>query len=116
MVKGRAYEGDTGALYTLHEVMKTLLRILAPISPFITDKIWRDVYGGSVHEEQLPEAREEWESEFRRLTPELIEFNSRIWKGKKDQGLSLNEPLVGVLLPESLEPFKADLTKMHKIS
>jgi len=115
MVKGRAYEGDTGAQYTLHEVVRTLLRMLAPITPFSTDRIWREVYGGSVHEQQLPVARTDWESDMRRFTPELIDFNSRIWKDKKDKGLSLNEPLAGVVIPDSLKPFGADLARMHKI-
>ncbi len=115
MVKGRVYEGDTGAKYTLHEVLKVLLRILAPITPFCTDRIWRDVYGGSVHDEEMPEAREEWGSELKRLTPELLEFNAHIWKDKKDQNLSLKEPLENVVIPESLKPFESDLVKMHNI-
>ncbi len=115
MVKGRAYEGDTGAKYTLHEVLKVLLRILAPVTPFCTDRIWRDVYSGSVHDERMPEAKEDWESELKRLTPELLEFNARIWKDKKDQNLSLKEPLEGVVIPESLKPFESDLVRMHNI-
>lgn len=49
------------------------------------------------------------------LTPELVEFNARIWKDKKDQGLDINEPLEGGVIPESLKPFEADLVRMHKI-
>jgi len=115
MVKGRAYEGDTGARFTLNEVMKALLRILAPITPFSTDKMWREVYGGSVHDQAMPEARPDWETGMRGLTQGLIEFNSKVWKDKKDRGLSLNEPLEGVVTPDSLKPFEADLVKMHKI-
>jgi valyl-tRNA synthetase len=115
MVKGRAYEGDTGARFTLNEVMKTLLRILAPITAFSTDKMWREVYGGSVHDQAMPEARTDWENDLRRLTQGLIEFNSKVWKDKKDRGLSLNEPLQGVTIPENLKPFEADLVRMHKI-
>ncbi|MFQ5838652.1 MAG: valine--tRNA ligase, partial [Thermoplasmata archaeon] len=43
MVKFRAYEGDPGCVHTLHTVLRTLLRLLAPICPFITDYIWREV-------------------------------------------------------------------------
>jgi hypothetical protein len=42
-------------------------------------------------------------------TPELVEFNARIWKDKKDQGLDINEPLEGVVIPESLKPFRLTL-------
>jgi hypothetical protein len=48
------------------------------------------------------------------LTPELVEFDARIWTDKKDQGLDINEPLEGVVIPESLKPFEADLVRMHK--
>ncbi|MCK4496871.1 MAG: class I tRNA ligase family protein, partial [Candidatus Aenigmarchaeota archaeon] len=47
-----SYEGSDrkSAQYTLLEVMENLLRALAPISPFITDHIYRDLFSGkSVH-------------------------------------------------------------------
>ena len=45
-------------------------------------------------------------------TPELVAFNARIWKDRKDQGLDINEPLEGVVIPESLKLFEADLVRM----
>src|SRR5438105_3122601 len=54
MVKARAYEGDTGARWTLHACLRDFLRLLAPIAPFSTDKLWRAMYGGSVHTETFP--------------------------------------------------------------
>src|SRR5213594_2623109 len=58
MVKARAYEGDTGARWTLHACLRDLVRLLAPVTPFSTDKIWRSVYGGSVHAERFPLPRD----------------------------------------------------------
>lgn len=37
----RFWSGDPGALSTLHECLQTLTRLLAPITPFITDRVWR---------------------------------------------------------------------------
>jgi hypothetical protein len=45
-------------------------------------------------------------------TPELVAFNARIWKDRKDQGLDINEPLEGVVILESLKLFEADLVRM----
>ncbi|KXH71022.1 MAG: hypothetical protein AM326_12100 [Candidatus Thorarchaeota archaeon SMTZ-45] len=115
MVKSRAYEGDSGAQYVLHEILRTVLRILAPITPFITDRLWREIYESSVLDETIPESKSEWHSELNRFTLELTSFNTRIWKDKKDQGLSLNESLEGVVIPDSLKPFETDLIRMHKI-
>ncbi len=115
MVKHRAYDGDPAALRVLHHVLRDLLRLLAPISPFITDIIWREMYGGSVHREALPTAEEGEGTEWLALTPVLLDFNSSVWKEKKEKGLALREGLDGVTLPEELRPFADDLSRMHHI-
>ncbi|HEY7587397.1 MAG TPA: valine--tRNA ligase [Thermoplasmata archaeon] len=116
MVKARAYEGDTGALWTLHACLKDFLRLLAPIIPFSTDTIWREVYGGSVHEERLPMPRDGIPASRLEATEPLTAFNSDIWKAKQDKGFSLNVELKGVAIPDSLKPFEADLRRMHHLA
>ena len=116
MVKARAYEGDDGAVYTLHAVLQDLLRLLAPIVPFCTDKIWRDVYGGSVHGELLPSIRAGVREELTALTPEIEAFNSNVWQAKKDRGIALGQPIEGVSIPESLQRFADDLRRMHRLA
>ncbi len=115
MVKFRAYEGDAACTQTLHTVLRNLLRLLAPICPFITDQIWRELYGRSVHIELLPEPRDEWDTRLKQLTPALVDFNSSIWKQKKEKGIALKEDISGVVLPKELVPFAEDLSKMHNI-
>ena len=116
MVKARAYEGDSGALWTLHTCLRDLLRVLAPITPFSTDLIWREVYGGSVHAERLPLPRDGIPASRLELTEPLVAFDSEVWKAKRDRGLSLNVPLTGVAIPEGLKPFEADLRRMHRLA
>jgi valyl-tRNA synthetase len=113
MVKHRAYEGDESALYSLHEVLRTVLRLLAPICPFITDRIFRDVYGRTVHRESLPEPKGAWDME-EKPTEKILEFNSLIWKQKKEKALSLNSEFKGEI-PEALAPFAEDLKAMHHL-
>ena len=116
MVKARAYEGDDGAVYTLHAVLQDLLRLLAPIVPFCTDKIWREVYGGSVHGELLPSLRAGVREELTKLTSEIEAFNSMVWQAKKDKGVALGQPIEGIEIPASLQRFAEDLKRMHRIA
>ena len=39
----RFWQGDTAALATLHEVLRTLTLLMAPFTPFITERIWQDL-------------------------------------------------------------------------
>ncbi|MEV0562623.1 isoleucine--tRNA ligase [Dactylosporangium sp. NPDC050588] len=39
----RFWRGDPAALATLHEVVTTVTLLLAPIVPFITERVWQDV-------------------------------------------------------------------------
>ncbi len=115
MAKSRAYQGDSGSLYALHQCLRTMLKILAPITPFITEKIWLEIYGGEVHKEKMPESSKEKMSPLSEVTDQLLEFNSGMWKTKKDQGMSLKAELAGVEIPEALKPFEEDLVVMHNL-
>ena len=115
MVKARAYEGDTGARWTLHACLRDILRLLAPIIPFSTDAIWRSVHGGSVHAETFPMPRDGIPASRADFTEGLVAFNADVWKRKRDQGLSLNVELPGVEVPGGLKPFETDLRRMHHL-
>jgi isoleucyl-tRNA synthetase len=39
----RFWNGDASALATLHETLDVLTRLLAPLTPFITERVWQDV-------------------------------------------------------------------------
>ena len=49
------------------------------------------------------------------ITDDLIDFNSRIWKMKKDRGLSLKSEISDVEVPASLVDLQTSLTTMHSI-
>lgn len=120
MTKGRTY-GDTGsekdrdaARYTLHRVMRSILLLLAPIIPHVTDHIWRKLYGTkTIHLEQFPKV-----SGYKLpagVTQTLVDFNVQVWKAKRDKGVALKEP-IQVEVPKKLKPYLADLTRMHHIT
>jgi valyl-tRNA synthetase len=120
MTKGRAY-GDTGnqqereaALYTLHHVMRSILLLMAPITPHIADHIWRKLYGKeTIHLEQFPSANGYRVS--KAASQALMEFNVEVWKTKREKGLALKEP-IQVSVPKKLKPYLADLSRMHHIT
>ncbi|MFD1860009.1 isoleucine--tRNA ligase [Aeromicrobium camelliae] len=39
----RFWRGDTAALATLHEVLEVVTRLLAPLVPFIAERVWQDL-------------------------------------------------------------------------
>ncbi|MFC9604487.1 isoleucine--tRNA ligase [Streptomyces niveus] len=59
----RFWQGDKAALRTLHEVVETVTRLMAPLTPFITERVWQDMIvpvtpdaPESVHLSTWPEA------------------------------------------------------------
>ncbi|MFQ5762591.1 MAG: valine--tRNA ligase [Candidatus Bathyarchaeia archaeon] len=122
--KGRAYnidraftnEEQQAAWFTLHTILRTCIKLLAPICPFVTDAIWRKVYGErSIHLEPFPTPVEAWRSEMQTALDAFMEFNSTVWRFKKSKMLPLNESLRVVYAPEVLRPLAADLKAMHRI-
>ena len=39
----RFWDGDPAALATLHETLDALTRLLAPLTPFVTERVWQDL-------------------------------------------------------------------------
>lgn len=113
MVKARAYDGDPAACWTLHTVVRRVLHLLAPLAPFCTHHLASNVYGVDVHREPFPDPMGLEADEG--LTEAVTEFNGRVWKAKKDAGLSLAAPIDGIDVPEVLKPMEDMLVAMHKL-
>jgi len=120
MAKGRAYgdgatrEEQEAAWYTLHTVVKSLLLLLAPITPYLTDYAWRKLYGTqSVHLEAFPEPQKFDVSE--KVGLSIMEFNAAVWKSKRDKGLALKDS-INTRIPANLKQFEKDLVRMHHIT
>jgi len=119
MVKARAYgqefskEEQRASWFTLHECLRNILLLLAPIIPFFTEHLWSILYEGkSVHLKRFPKAK--WDKSLNKLTQKIIDFNSYIWNKKKEEGLSLKDP-IKIKVPDELMIFYKDLKAMHNI-
>ena len=110
LVKSRAYEGDEAAIWTLHHCLNTVLHQLAIITPCFAHHIASELYGDAdIQHSAAPPATllapalapdRSTDDEFKKevkgwtaLTDRITEFNSQIWKAKKDSGTSLAAPL-----------------------
>ncbi len=121
LVKNRAYNEhgaftkseQSSALFTLHHCLDTLLKLLAPIIPFVTSKLYSELRGKDIHAQRFPEADETLFDDFTK--EELTELNSKIWKHKKDKGLSLKSELEEATVPEKFRGIEKDILATHSI-
>ncbi len=115
MVKSRLYDGDEAAAWTLHRIVRDVLTSLSPICPFFTHYLSTTLYGrSSVDVREFPDVIDV-RSELLDLTNPVIEFNSDVWRLKKDGGLSLNTEISDVNIPEDLSILSESLIRMHRI-
>lgn len=122
LVKQRAYntngffseEEQKSAWYTLHLILKNILLVLHPVTPFITDYLWRKLYSDkNIVLERFPEPIEIGDVES--LLEDIMTFNSLVWKNKKERGLSLKEEVNKVVTSSKLKIFEKDLKAAHNI-
>ena len=116
MAKTRLYNEDASATWTLHRIFRDLLSILSPVCPFFTHHLSTTLYEKSaVDIDVFPESPLSKTSDFTSMTDSLIEFNSEVWKAKKDAGISLAAPITGHKVPGSLKSIEQALVSMHKL-
>ena len=115
MAKSRLYADDVGAAWTIHRIVRDLMSAFSPICPFFSHHISSTLYNESaVDAREFPEIMA-IDGELTGLSESLKEFNSMVWKTKKDSGLSLKSEIEGIEIPENLEEFKKILTSMHHL-
>jgi valyl-tRNA synthetase len=133
MVKGRAYAtkndddaGKRSALYTLHRCFSTILLLIAPVIPFISEELWTKMYSSetTIHRQSMfrQEKEERVDAEMAKYTKKITDFNSMVWNKKKEtisnvtgKPLSLKDP-IDIHVPDELAQFGQDLKEMHNLS
>ena len=123
MVKSRLYDDDAAAAWTLHRIVRDFLAAFSPVCPFFTHHISSTVYGSSaVDVDAFPEPAmkdvahgTDEGSRLCDLSHSLQEFNGQTWAAKKEAGVSLNQPISGISVPDDLAEFSSTLTRMHQL-
>lgn len=128
MVKGRIYDTNDqdarrSAIFTSHRCFSTILLLLAPICPFITEELWTNIYSAeTIHLQSFPQPIPRYH-EMTKYTKLIMDFNSFVWNKKKEtisektgKPLSLKDSIGSVSIPSDLELFKEDLIRMHNLN
>jgi len=124
MVKSRLYDDDQEAAWTLHRMVRDFMAAFSPICPFFTHHITNTVYGSSaVDVDVFPHmplsdvgADTNEGQRLCQLSNALQDFNGQTWSAKKEAGISLNQPITGIVIPDVLNEFSETLTRMHQLN
>ena len=123
LVKARAYnqentfsnEESESAKYTLHHLMERFLILSYPIIPKITNLIAKEK-NLDLDKIEFPKYSKVTKGKSNlELINKIKEFNSLIWKMKKEKNISLRDSIEGIKIPKDLDAFKKDLIACHKI-
>jgi valyl-tRNA synthetase len=103
LAKARLYQEESperlAAQWTLYHALLTILKLLAPYLPFITEEIYLSLFqkfekSVSIHTSCWPEIRNEWEDKYAEQYGEMIlECLHQVRRYKADRGLSLSAAL-----------------------
>jgi len=122
MAKTRLYDGDLGAAWTVHRIVRDLLTMFSPICPFLCHHLSSTLYGVSAVDirafPELPISElgdSELGEKLRQYSPIITEFNSDVWAAKNEAGLGRGKPISGIGIPSQLDDFSSHLITMHKL-
>jgi valyl-tRNA synthetase len=118
LVKARAYNENEqftekeseSAKYTLHVMIERLITLLHPIIPQVTSIIATDLKHSL---EEFPQPKKTKSSP--ELIKQLTDFNSHVWKTKREKNISLREPISNISIPKELKAFESDLAACHSL-
>lgn len=96
------------ALATLRYVVLTTVKLLAPFTPFVTERIYLDMHGSkdSIHLDTWPEINPQYQNEALLKDMQTVrEYVEQILALRESAGIKVRQPLANVMLPiSSLSP------------
>jgi valyl-tRNA synthetase len=119
VVKSRAYnqekkfsksESDS-AKHTLYFLLERLLVLFYPVIPQVTTTIAKEMKIDLL-KESFPKFK--LGKNNLELVEKIMAFNSKVWKQKKEKGISLRDKIIGKV-PKELKNFEKDLVSCHKL-
>jgi valyl-tRNA synthetase len=120
LVKARAYNQDNkfsdsesnSAKWALHYILERILYLLYPIIPQVTTLI--------ASEKKIDLLKAEFPSAKKTKNDlsnvqKIMDFNSEVWKQKKEKGISLRNEISGIKIPKELKDYEKDLRECHNL-
>ena len=77
----------------------------------ISSEIYKE-FKKDLLKEEFPKYKKVTEKSLERID-KIVEFDSEIWKKKKEQNLSLRAEISGIKIPKELKDFERDLKFAH---
>ncbi|MFZ1694102.1 MAG: isoleucine--tRNA ligase [Flavobacteriales bacterium] len=98
--KGEMGADKNAAFQTLHRCLEVIAMLSAPIAPFFSDRIYRDLKGTSVHLSDWPKHNEALiDTELEQRTALAQKLTSLVLSIRKKEGHRVRQPLQKVLVP-----------------
>ncbi len=121
LIKKRVYneenkftkEEQNSAAYACYLVLFNLLKLMAPINPFLTYKLYCKLTGKDIHFEEFPKPIKKFKLDFKK--EDIFEINGTVWKFKKEKNLSLKDPISYLTLDKKFKNIIKDLSEAHNI-
>jgi len=120
IVKNRAYNQDgnftdeesASAKWALHFLLERFMTLLYPVIPQITSTIGNEL-GLNLLEDEWPKVKTGKSN--LSLIQKIMDFDSEVWKQKKEKQLALNKEISGIIIPSDLKEFEKELKVCHKL-
>ena len=124
----RFWKGEYGtdkisAYQTLYTCLLTVAKLAAPISPFFTDSVYRNLNAvtgkeklASIHHSDFPIAKEEWiDLALEERMAMAREFSSLVLSIRKKVNIRVRQPLQKLLIPIASEAMMQQLKKIEDL-
>ncbi|MEN9951189.1 MAG: hypothetical protein RLY85_1941 [Bacteroidota bacterium] len=124
----RFWKGEYGAdkisaYQTLYHCLETIMRLSAPISPFFTDAVFRNLNAvtgkssqSSVHHADFPVANEAWiDKALEERMSMAQELSSLVLSIRKKVNIRVRQPLSKMLIPISGQHMEAQLKQVEEL-
>jgi valyl-tRNA synthetase len=109
LVKGRAYAGSDSARAALAAALDTLLRLFAPVMPFVTEEVWSWWRDGSIHRAAWPSPDDlsPFASDDLAIYPAAAAVLGEIRKAKSEAKRSMRTDVVSAVVHAPAELLRA---------
>ncbi len=106
------------AYQTLHECLKTVSMLMAPVSPFFADRLYRDLTGSekSVHLALYPEANESLiDRELEDRMQVAQDTTSMVLALRRKQNIKVRQPLTSIMVPVADDKQRRDIEAVAEL-
>ncbi len=104
------------AFQTLHRCLEVVAMLSAPIAPFFSDRLYRDLTGGSVHLSDWPKADKSLiDTVLEKRTALAQRLTSLVLSIRKKEGHRVRQPLRKMMVPALDDAMRSDLEAIRDL-